>query len=294
MNLVTPKSIARRVLPQNALELVKRGLALQRIRSASRSLAQSKGGPDWLAPEMINGLSARYPVTRDFSPDTSPKAPDHATASSIARICGNDAKSFLEIGGGPAMVSWGLVAAGRNATCLDILDEVEEGARASGVVAAVGDACKMSFSDNSFDAAFSFNAFEHIDDPAQALHETWRVVRPGGKIHLSFAPVYNAPWGLHAFHEFGIPFIQHLWEEDVLRPLVTSKGLWYLNHWSLAQYRSLWTSVADRLQLLSYSEEHDYAGLELIEEFPSCFVKRSRDIAEFTTSKLVLTFRVIK
>jgi SAM-dependent methyltransferase len=297
MNLTMPRAVVRHALPQSVLELVKRGLAFQRLKRASKSLADSRGGPDWLAPELIGELSVRYPVAKDLkdlSVCAASQVPDHEAAATIIRCCGQDARSFLEIGGGPGLVSWGLVAASRQATCLDILDEVAEGARGDGVVAVVGDACRMMLPDDSFDAAFSYNAFEHIDDPAAALIEAWRVVRPGGRVHLSFAPIYNAPWGLHAFYEFGIPFIQHLWDEDTLRSRVTSEDLWHLNHWSLAQYRNLWTSVSDKLKIISYSEEHNYDGLELIEEFPSCFAKRSRDIDEFTTSKFVITFLVLK
>lgn len=293
MNFVVAKSIARLILPQSALELGKRGLASRRIRNATRALSETCGGPDWLEPDLINSLSARYPVTRSFSTGT-PYAPDEALAARTMKNCGSDAQSFLEIGGGPGLVSWGLVLAGRRATCLDILDEVENGAKSAGVVPVVGDACHMTFADNSFDAAFSYNAFEHIDDPEKALLEAWRVVRPGGRIHLAFAPIYNAPLGLHAFLEFGIPYIQHLWNTDVLRPLVTSKDLWHLNRWPLARYRALWASVSNKLERVFYREEHDFQGVELIEEFPSCFVKCSRDINEFTTSKLVVTFKVLK
>lgn len=293
MHSVIAKSIARLILPQSALELGKRRLASQRIRNSTRVLSSSYEGPDWLEPELLSDLSARYPVQRTFIPDVS-QAPDRLGAERTIKNCGKDAREFLEIGGGPGLVSWGLAVKGRRATCLDILDEVAAGARGDGVIAGVGDACHMAFPDSSFDAAFSYNAFEHITDPEKALNEAWRVVRPGGRIHLAFAPIYNAPLGLHAFYEFGIPYIQHLWDEGTLRPLVTSKGLWHLNHWSLAQYRALWASVSSRLERVFYREEHDFQGLELIQEFPSCFVKRSRNIDEFTTSKLVVTFKVLK
>lgn len=293
MHSVIAKSIARLILPQSALEFGKRRIASHRIRSAARVLAETFEGPDWLAPGLLSELSARYPVTRFFTPDIS-QSPDRFGAERIIKSWGRGARDFLEIGGGPGLVSWGLVAAERNATCLDILDEVAAGARASGVIAVVGDACHMKFADNSFDAAFSYNAFEHIDDPGKALNEAWRVVRPGGRVHLSFAPIYSAPLGLHAFYEFGIPYMQHLWDEDTLRPLVTSDDLWHLNGWSLTQYRGLWESFSNKLDRVFYSEEHDFQGLELIKEFPSCFVKRSRNIDEFTTSKLVVTFKVLK
>lgn len=46
----------------------------------------------------------------------------------------------------------------------------------------VGDAEKLPFPDNSFDAVISFETFEHLPDPGRALAEMARVVRPGGRV----------------------------------------------------------------------------------------------------------------
>ncbi|MEH2236285.1 class I SAM-dependent methyltransferase [Nostoc sp.] len=37
----------------------------------------------------------------------------------------------------------------------------------------------LPFPDNSFDAIFSHALFEHLQEPAQALRELWRVLKPG-------------------------------------------------------------------------------------------------------------------
>ena len=81
---------------------------------------------------------------------------------------------------------------------------------------------------------------------------------------------------------------------EQLKTVVRSEGFWFLNYWPLANYRKMWGDFRDRLKPISYSEERDYLGIELIELFPSCFAKRSRDLDEFLVSKLVVTFQAVK
>lgn len=46
----------------------------------------------------------------------------------------------------------------------------------------IGDAHKLQFKENSFDAAFCLEALEHVLDPLQVLKEMYRVVKRGGYI----------------------------------------------------------------------------------------------------------------
>ena len=46
-------------------------------------------------------------------------------------------------------------------------------------------ACKMTFGDGEFDFVCSYSAFEHIDDPASALREIARVLKPAGIAYIS-------------------------------------------------------------------------------------------------------------
>ena len=56
-----------------------------------------------------------------------------------------------------------------------------------------GDATDLPFGDGSFDTVVMFQTLEHIPEPARALSEAHRVLRPGGVI------VITTPfmWGLH-------------------------------------------------------------------------------------------------
>jgi SAM-dependent methyltransferase len=58
------------------------------------------------------------------------------------------------------------------------------------------DACRMTFGDAAFDVVHSHSVFEHIADPAAALQEVRRVLRPGGVAYLS-VHLYTSHSGAH-------------------------------------------------------------------------------------------------
>jgi SAM-dependent methyltransferase/uncharacterized protein YbaR (Trm112 family) len=64
------------------------------------------------------------------------------------------------------------------------------------------DGLKLPFADKSFDFILSQAVLEHVPDPAHAVSEILRVLRPGGKIYAEFAfmqPLHAVP-----FHFFNI------------------------------------------------------------------------------------------
>jgi ubiquinone/menaquinone biosynthesis C-methylase UbiE len=52
----------------------------------------------------------------------------------------------------------------------------------------LGDASAIPWADQSFDAVFTANVFFYIQDPAAALDEVFRVLRPGGRLVIHTAP----------------------------------------------------------------------------------------------------------
>ena len=61
---------------------------------------------------------------------------------------------------------------------------------------AVGDLCRLPFSDASFDLVISTDVIEHIDDDVAALCEMRRVLSPAGRIILT-TPAYSWAYSSH-------------------------------------------------------------------------------------------------
>ncbi|RIK08780.1 MAG: hypothetical protein DCC49_08470 [Acidobacteria bacterium] len=117
-------------------------------------------------------------------------------------IAGND---LLDIGSGPGYYSAAFSAAGATVYELEFdHEELSERARQSTrtELLTIGDAGRLPFADESFDAVFSSNMLEHVPaGPAQVIQEAERVMRPGGWFYLSWTNWYS-PWGGHAISPY--------------------------------------------------------------------------------------------
>jgi SAM-dependent methyltransferase len=155
-------------------------------------------------------------------------------------------------------------------------DGIDARARDVGVRFVQTDASQLAFASNSVDLIYSFAAFEHFADPRGVIEESWRVLRPGGHLYLSFGPVYTSPYGLHAYRQIPVPYCHYLFAEPDLKAYATRAGLpaaWpYVNGVSVTAYRRLWAEQGARFESLYY-DEHTTGGVgtELIAEYPACF-----------------------
>ena len=111
----------------------------------------------------------------------------------------------------------------------------------------LGSAYEMPFEDARFDTVIMNDFMEHVDNPAAALKEAMRLVRPGGRIFINFPPYYH-PTGAHLSDAINIPWVQLFYSDDAL----------------IRAYKELIRGVpdeAERLALRFYTDEN---GVERI------------------------------
>jgi SAM-dependent methyltransferase len=108
---------------------------------------------------------------------------------------------LLDVGCGSGYAARMAARLGADVTGLDITPELLAIARerVPGATFVEGGMDTLPFEDGSFDAVVGFNAFQFADDPARAVAESARVVRPGGAVAATtFAePERNESTALH-------------------------------------------------------------------------------------------------
>jgi ubiquinone/menaquinone biosynthesis C-methylase UbiE len=90
-------------------------------------------------------------------------------------------KDVLSVGCGPAIIETGLAERGFNVTGLDISEEAL-GQAPDGIRTVVSSAETTDFTDCSFDAVIYVASMQFIEKYKQAIAETARVLRSGGKV----------------------------------------------------------------------------------------------------------------
>jgi SAM-dependent methyltransferase len=96
-------------------------------------------------------------------------------------------------------------------------------------VATNGDALRLPFADGTFDRVIASEVLEHVTDDQQALHEVFRVLRPGGTLAAtvpSWLPE-KICWALS--DEYHAPFVEgghvRIYSEPALRARLREAGL---------------------------------------------------------------------
>ena len=64
----------------------------------------------------------------------------------------------------------------------------------------------LPLDENSVDAVFSTDTFEHVMDLDHAFSEILRVLRPGGLIRTTFGPLFYSPYGYHLHWACQVPY----------------------------------------------------------------------------------------
>jgi SAM-dependent methyltransferase len=292
------KRCVRAVVPATGIQAVKVAHAAVVTRDAREAFQHASPGPQWLDPGLLPVLQRRYPTAPPYHYDArSLWIRGVERRRRIAHFLTGDRPRTLEVACHDAMVSGVLAETGARATAIDLsLDSIDPRARASGVELVAADAEKLPFGDAAFACVFSYNAFEHFDDPRGAFAEAVRVVRPTGILYFRFGPLYRSSYGLHAMHAITVPFLQYLWDRPVLEAHVARDGLGRiefetLNEWTLQQFRDLWAEWRPWADRIAYREIPDVHGVDLVRDHPSCFRHQTDRFEDLLVANLEIALR---
>jgi SAM-dependent methyltransferase len=141
-------------------------------------------------------------------------------------------------------------------------------------------ATRMTFPDATFGLVCSYSVFEHIDDPAAALKEVRRVLKPGGVAYIS-VHIYTSHSGAHDpdIMASGRP-VAPLWPH--LRPQFEStvNPSTYLNRLSLADWRLMFQEIMPGVQFVNERQDSEIGdGLKELRE--------RGELAQYTDEELM-------
>jgi SAM-dependent methyltransferase len=115
-----------------------------------------------------------YDTTRGASPSV--------LAPLRAALAGAPGRELADIGGGTGNYALALAAEGWRPVVVDRSPQMLAQATEKGLTTVGADATRLPFAAESFDAAMLVSMLHHVDDPAQALTQAKRVLRPGGHL----------------------------------------------------------------------------------------------------------------
>jgi SAM-dependent methyltransferase len=250
-------------------------------------------------------LHRQYPIRDGYKYDVASKkaraAERFIELDGLVDLCA--VSTVAEVGGGDGQLAMRLFAGGITPVILDVRDWRDDDVRRAGVAfLPIGDSGTYGLADGSVDLVVSYNTLEHVHDPSEALREMVRVTRPGGHIYASFCPLYNSPFGLHAYRTFYAPYPQFLLSPEDLARFVAENGITdlgehrtqfqYVNGWSAAAYRSAVAALRPAAECVLFRSTRDLDHLDIVYRYLPSFWGRSLSFDELTTS--LMHFLLIK
>jgi 2-polyprenyl-3-methyl-5-hydroxy-6-metoxy-1,4-benzoquinol methylase len=136
------------------------------------------------------------------------------------------ALSYLDMGCGPGELTIALAQLGlRDITGVDFLPRFVKRAQAYAAAHGVSEHVRFICQDlhawvqpRRYDVLFSFDVFEHIDNPQAFLRRMHDFIAPGGSAVLAFGPLFHSPFGDHCgeYYRFPMPWRGVLFSEGAM------------------------------------------------------------------------------
>jgi ubiquinone/menaquinone biosynthesis C-methylase UbiE len=136
-----------------------------------------------------HGRVTRSGILRDYSRQAESYDATRAASPSVlaplrAALMGAPGRQLVDVGGGTGNYSRALRDEGWEPLVVDRSPAMLARASAKGLATLEGDAQALPLADASADAVMLVSMLHHTDDPARALAEARRVLRPGGRLAL--------------------------------------------------------------------------------------------------------------
>jgi len=299
----------------NKIKLFKIKLATKKARKKFKHADSRKKFLDYEEIASLNFKYANFIPNYKYDLESLIKRGE-TRASQILHAINSDKekKTILELGCGDGMTSLALFKKNNDAIATDIslknlsphikksgknykdfIEQKNQNTRPALYYGAMS-ASNTKFHDNTFDIIFSYNAFEHVEQPQKTFAEILRITKPGGFIYLSFAPLYYSPSGLHAYRLIHIPYVQFLFKKQAIEKFILSAGkdpkkIPTTNKHSIANYRDIWKNFENEIKVIEYKENFDTSFVDLIEKYPSCFKSKSQHFDNFIVLGIEAVFQ---
>lgn len=291
--------MASRLAPQSYRKYLDRAARLQRDRVAA---LLARPHPPAVLPESRFDDLLMQPFARPAAYDYDAFSATARAGARLQRLANllpqlKQPLRILEVSCGDGLVGKLLTHGGHEVILTDMRDWRIEPARDMPFV--IWNTCASPPSDfGSFDLVLAYNATEHWEEPDRALTELLKLCRPGGHVLLDFGPLFNSPWGLHAW-DVSFPYPQFLFDYKLITERVRTMGVGDLgqitdvlqptNGWSIGQFRELWKQCG--AEVCWNFEDRDERYLEFIERHSASFCGRGLSLEDVTINSIEILLR---
>lgn len=152
----------------------------------------------------------------------------------------------------------------------------------------------LPYKEEYFDFIYSYNTFEHVEDPQRVISEIKRILQPDGLLYLDFGPIYPSAWGLHAYRSLRMPYAQYLFSESFIIQKLDELGIYDLgkkrmelqplNKWRVSDFLNLFK--LNGLDVIDLERLEAFRYLHVVLRYPEAFQGRNLLLEDLVTENL--------